>query len=373
MNRAAMVGGVPATVAAFSRGKGGKRVRKASALGLTALAVAALAVLSAAQQTVTQRALISVEKIWDRAPHSAFTDLVEFKGELYCAFREGSGHVPGADGTNGTIRVVASRDRQNWRSVALLREDGVDLRDPKLSVTPDRKLMVLMGGSTYHGATLVKYATRVSFSDDGVNFTRTSPVAMDEKVKTDRDWLWRVVWHRGVGYGVLYQGQGDAIKAHLVETRDGVSYRHVAQIELTGRPSEAAVGFMPNDEMIVLIRRDGESKNGFVGTSRAPYTAWQWKELPARIAAPQFVRFGNGKLLAVSRGYLADGKYNTHLAWFTTAGEYRPFLTLPSGGDTSYAGMVVDGDGLLVSYYSSHEGKSAVYTALINLKALAAE
>lgn len=345
-------------------------MRRNFALALVVLFSSVTATPPAAQQTITQRALVSVEKILDRAPHSACTDLIKFRGEFYCAFREGTGYVPGADGTKGTIRVIASRDSQNWRSVALLHEEGIDLRDPKLSVTPDQKLMALMGGSTYHGMTLVGFAPRVSFSDNGVIFTPPSPVAMDAKVKTDRDWLWRVVWHRGTGYGVMYQGQGDAIKAHLVETRDGVRYRHVAQIELTGRPSEAAIGFTPNDEMIVLIRRDGESKNGFVGTSRAPYTAWQWKELPARIAAPQFVRLQNGKLLAVARGYLPDGKYNTHLAWFMTAGEYRPFLTLPSGGDTSYAGMVVDGGGLLVSYCSSHEGKAAIYFATLNLKAL---
>jgi hypothetical protein len=349
-------------------------VKRNFALALVALLAAAPSTPPAAQQTVAQRALVSVEKIWDRAPHSAFTDLVKFRGEFYCAFREGTGHVPGADGTNGTIRVIASRDGENWQSVQLLSEGGVDLRDPKLSVTPDQRLMLLMGGSTYHGEKLIKYATRVAFSEpSGRGFVGPSPIALDPKVKTDRDWLWRVVWHRGRGYGVVYQGQGDAIKAHLVETREGVRYRHVSTFELTGRPSEAAIQLLPDDQMVVLVRRDGESKNGFVGTSRAPYTHWSWKELPARIAAPQFVRLKDGRLLAASRGYLPDGKYNTHLAWFTAAGEYRPLLTLPSGGDTSYAGMVAEGDGLLVSYYSSHEGKSAIYTALINLKALAAE
>ena len=46
---------------------------------------------------------------------------------------------------------------------------------------------------------------------------------------------------------------------------------------------------------------------------------------------------------------------------------YEPVLTLPSGGDTSYAGMVWH-DGLLwVSYYSSHEGKTAIYLARVKL------
>ena len=45
----------------------------------------------------------------------------------------------------------------------------------------------------------------------------------------------------------------------------------------------------------------------------------------------------------------------------------EPALTLPSGGDTSYAGLVWH-DGLLwVSYYSSHEGKSSIYLARVKL------
>ena len=50
----------------------------------------------------------------------------------------------------------------------------------------------------------------------------------------------------------------------------------------------------------------------------------------------------------------------------TLDGEYDPVLTLPSGGDTSYPGLVWH-DGLLwISYYSSHEGKkSAIYLAKV--------
>jgi hypothetical protein len=40
-------------------------------------------------------------------------------------------------------------------------------------------------------------------------------------------------------------------------------------------------------------------------------------------------------------------------------------LTLPSGGDTSYAGIVLHKGMLWVSYYSSHEGKAAIYLAKV--------
>ena len=40
---------------------------------------------------------------------------------------------------------------------------------------------------------------------------------------------------------------------------------------------------------------------------------------------------------------------------------------LPSGGDTSYAGMVWHDGMLWISYYSSHEEKTAVYLARVTL------
>jgi hypothetical protein len=40
---------------------------------------------------------------------------------------------------------------------------------------------------------------------------------------------------------------------------------------------------------------------------------------------------------------------------------------LPSSGDTSYPGLVLEGDRLLVSYYSSHEERTAIYLAEIDL------
>ncbi len=38
---------------------------------------------------------------------------------------------------------------------ALVAEKGIDLRDPKLSITPDDRLMIVAGGSVYEGKTLL--------------------------------------------------------------------------------------------------------------------------------------------------------------------------------------------------------------------------
>ena len=46
-----------------------------------------------------------------------------------------------------------------------------------------------------------------------------------------------------------------------------------------------------------------------------------------------------------------------------------PLLRLPSGGDTSYPGMVWHENTLWVSYYASHEGKAAIYLATLQWSA----
>jgi len=53
-------------------------------------------------------------------------------------------------------------------------------------------------------------------------------------------------------------------------------------------------------------------------------------------------------------------------------GTMTKLLKLPSGGDTSYPGLVWHNDMLYVSYYSSHEGKASIYLAKVKVKPNAA-
>ena len=162
--------------------------------------------------------LVSVEKIWDRAPHSAFTDLARWRGRWYCTFRESEAHVGG----DGRIRVLESADGRRWEPVALIAEEGVDLRDPKLSVTPEDRLMIVAGGSVYRGTkTLKGRQPRVMFSSDGRKWTAPRPVL------EEGEWLWRVTWHDGKAYGASYNPSGndaDDWSLKLFAGNDGVSY-----------------------------------------------------------------------------------------------------------------------------------------------------
>lgn len=337
------------------------------------LLLAALGTLAPAGRAVAQEEqepAFPIVKIWDRAPHNAFTDLARFRGKFYCTFREGTGHVPGTSGADGTIRVIVSEDGETWKSVALLADEGVDLRDPKLSVTPDGRLMLVMGGSYYDGTTLLKRHPRVAFSNaEGTSFGDPIPVKIDPAVSNDRDWLWRVTWHEGTAWGVVYQNKpGAAWGLHLVRGTDGIAYEAVTTFDLDGRPNESTVRFLPDGRMVIVTRREGSDTRGRVGHGRPPYREWTWSDLPIRLGGPNFCRLPDGTLILGTRNY--QPRVSTVLGRMTLDGGFTRLVELPSGGDTSYPGLLVHEDELWVSYYSSHEGRTSIYLARIPLELL---
>ncbi len=316
-----------------------------------------------------------VRKVWDAGKHNAFTDLVRFRDRWFCTFREGDAHVGG----DGKVRVLTSADGEAWESAALLAEKGIDLRDPKFSVTPDGRLMVVAGGSVYEGTKLLGRQPRVAFSKDGKEWTPT------QKVLQEGDWLWRVTWHGGKCYGVSYNAAARGTEAakeaaktgkaepgpadwklKLVVSTDGVKFDLVTHLDVPGDPNETTLRFAPDGTMVALVRREAGDKNGWVGTAAAPYKEWRWKDLGARVGGPNFVFLPDRPAVAAVRLY--DKPVRTSLGPLDVAeGKFTEVLKLPSGGDTSYAGLVWHDDLLWVSYYSSHEGKSNIYLAKVRV------
>jgi hypothetical protein len=320
--------------------------------------------------------LVESAKIWDAAPHNAFTDLIRFDNRWICTFRESDAHVGG----EGKLRVLTSSDGKKWESVALLAEKGIDLRDPKLSITADGRLMIVAGGSVYEGKKLLGRQPRVAFSKDGKDWTPT------KRILSEGEWLWRVTWQGSKCYGVSYDASQRTTSAakeaatsgkvkpgaadwklKLWVSADGEKYDLITHLDVPGHPNETTLRFGPNEEMVALVRREGGNQNGWVGTSQAPYKEWAWKELSARIGGPNFLFVPDGPILAATR--LHEPKVRTALSLFDPkAGTLTETFTLPSGGDTSYAGLVWHDNYLWVSYYSTHEKKSSIYFAQLKVR-----
>ncbi len=301
--------------------------------------------------------LIEVRKIWDQAPHNAFTDLVHWKGRWWCAFREGTGHV----NYHGKLRVIVSDDGREWKSAALMSAVFADLRDAKLEVTPSGELM-LYGAGAMHPPITFRHQTVAWFTRDGDQWSE--PV----KIADPNYWLWRVTWHKGTAYGFAYGTRGDNRWIRLYRSKNGRKFELLADKVFTeGYPNETSLVFAGDDTCYCLLRRDGKPATGKLGIARPPYKEWQWKDLGTRIGGPQMVQLADGRLLAVVRLY--DGKVRTSVCWIDPRqGRLHEALKLPSGGDCSYAGIVVDDAGVIwISYYSSHEGKTSIYLAKVGV------
>ena len=302
--------------------------------------------------------LVSVRKIWDQGKHNAFTDLVRFQERWFCSFREADAHVGG----DGRLRILESVDGERWESAALLTEAGIDLRDPKLSVTPDHRLMLAAGGSVYGGTKKLQgRQPRVAFSKDGKEWTQP------RRFLAEGDWLWRATWHEGVAYGVSYlldPGQPDAERfIQLYRSTDGLDWKQTALLQVPDKPNETTIRFLRSGEAVALVRREAGDRGGWIGSSRAPFTEWKFTRTSCRLGGPNFIELPDGSLVAGSRDHSrATPKFSL---FRMTHDRLEPVLTLPSGGDCSYPGLVWH-DGLLwVSYYSSHEGKAGIYLAKV--------
>jgi hypothetical protein len=318
-----------------------------------------LLALGGGSQPAPAPSIVSVARIWDGGAHNAFTDLIRWRDRWYCSLREADAHVGG----DGRIRVLVSTDGGAWTSAALIAETGIDLRDPKLSITPENRLMIVAGGSVYQGTRLVSRQPRVMFSADG------NAWSAPQRVLDEGDWLWRVTWNDGRAYGVTYRtapGASAEWTVTLVSSADGRAFDRVTTFDVKGRPNETTLRFMPDGEMVALVRREAGDLKAWLGRSRAPYTTWTWRETPQQIGGPNFIRLPDGELWASGRSY--PGGPKTVVARLALDGGYEPVLTLPSGGDTSYAGMAWHEGLLWVSYYASHEGKTAIYLARVKVR-----
>ena len=299
--------------------------------------------------------IVEVKKIWDSAPHNAFTDLARFNNQWFCVFREGKAHVS----PDGAVRVLRSDDGLKWNSAALITSTNADLRDPKIVITPKKELMLTAAGALHRPAKR-NHQTFVWFSEDGTNWDAPAPIGDPDM------WLWRVTWNEGTAYSVGYDTSGGFF-VRLYSSSDGKAFKSlVPKLFEEGHPNESSIVFEPDKTALCLLRRDGDPATGKLGFAEPPYTAWEWKDVGVKVGGPHMLRLPDGRLVGCVRLY--DGAVRTSLAWIDrTSGKLTEFQKLPSSGDSSYAGLVWHEGLLWVSYYSSHEGRTSIYLAKVKL------
>ncbi len=327
----------------------------------SALAVALMSMLLSTAACAAEPArptlrLINVKKIWDKAPHNAFTDLVRYQDRFVCAFREASEHKGGIQGSR--IRVISSSDNGNtWQDEGSLSDERGDIRDAKLSVMPDGRLMLLTAIQLFDKQVGL-HQSLAYFTNDLKNWDGPHDVG-------DRDyWMWGMAWHKDIGYTIGYNAAAGYV-ARLYQTTDGLQYSTlVDSLEGMPKPNESSFAFK-GDTAYCLMRVFGPA---FLGTAQPPYDHWTWTQASEAVGGPKLIVLPTGQLLGGGRRYLPDKTWKTSLLWIDPqTARIEEALQFPSGGDCSYPGMVLIDDTLYVSYYSSHEGigHTSIYFARV--------
>lgn len=309
----------------------------------------------------------------DNVVHKAFTDLIYFNNQFFLTYRESNAHVYGRD---GIVKVYNSQDATDWKLLKEFKVNGVDLRDPKFSVNGE-ELSLYIHGSKYQGQKLIElsdYTSKFSISN---GWQTLQNVALDNlktntsKITGNEAWPWRITWYNNIAYAFGYSADN---QIDLYTSADGLYFKGTNTSFVPNNyfsyANEATIRANSKGVFYAVIR--GKQDIFLVKSSNNQSKSWEvFDKIPAfAFGGPNFL-FYNNKMLITGRDsnimkvvlYSYDLDTNT----------YKQSYVFPSGGDCGYAGMVIKGDELWVSYFSSHErsrGGASVYVVKINLKDL---
>jgi hypothetical protein len=229
----------------------------------------------------SQEDSIRITKVWDKENHNAFPDLVQFKDFFYITFREGANHV--GNENSGKVRIVRSKNRQDWESVALFDMDAEDVQEARLSIRPDGTLMAIVAAGIFKDGRYLTLAPYVSVSDkSGTHFSKPEKTTFGKDINPTLDWIWRITWNKGTGYGIMYTAdykmvEGKRVRtmfAQLLSTKDGKHYDKVPGIEIDGSPNESTIRFDQKGKMYIMVRRETGDQMGILAVSDFPYQSW---------------------------------------------------------------------------------------------------
>jgi len=315
-------------------------------------------VLSCCNSTDSCKNDIIITKIWDNSPHNAFTDLIKFNGTYYCSYSEEYSSSIDTSEAWGSIRIIRSKTGKNWESVDLIQKKGMNLCNPRLSITPDRQIMIIMDGTT---------APLVSFSDKkGDVFSDPETVNTETTITSERKRLWKTTWFRGTGYALLYKSESKDDKISLMKTIDGKNFEKITKIEVDGLFDESTLRFDQKGRMYALINREDGDKRGTLGMSDWPYRKWSFHKMNDNPDRYNFT-IVNKKIVMVAPG-MSKPELHTGILTVNKNGDLEELVKLPIGKKSCYPGILTEPGNLLVSCCSAHEGKSAIYLIKIPIK-----
>ena len=282
---------------------------------------------------------------------------------MFCCFREAHNHIS----ADGKIRLLRMDFAGNKLAEQCLSLPGVDLRDPKLSITADGKLLLLAYARHTRADNSTLFGQPVNYlSTDGHSWS--SPRYFADK----NWWLWRLRWHKGQAMGFAYNRGQQALNLYQGDPRRTFNLIHPKAFSLAkqgkGYPNESDIVFSDDDTAYALIRRDADTCTAQLGRASPPYTRWHWVDLGEYIGGPVMLKLDSGKVVVAGRYWQGLQPRTAIFELALATAKLQLKLVLPSAGDCSYPGLLVKDNTLYMSYYSSHiDNKSNIYLAKISL------
>ncbi|HSI65036.1 MAG TPA: exo-alpha-sialidase [Candidatus Saccharimonadia bacterium] len=286
--------------------------------------------------------------------HNAFTALRRFKGNLWLAFRSGEAH----NSATADVIVLRSKDGKEWTQ-ALKFDVAQDDRDPQLVVTDKRLFLYVpaMDGKELN--------TWLRYTDDGESWSEP------QKIYEPQFILWKPLVHDGTFYAAAHKkdesSNGKGREVHLVKSADGIKWEKVSTIRAGNWESETTMYFDEKHHAVAFLRQKYGSPQAQILESEPPYATWSARPADVNHFSGHSVHTFRGVTYLLSR-IMGPGKTTGSMIYTFADGKLTPYCQLPSGGDCAYLEAVEDGPNMLVSFYSTHEGKTNIYLATVPLK-----
>jgi hypothetical protein len=327
--------------------------------------------------------------------HNSNTDLIRWNNQLYVAYVSSPFHF-GNDASVMHVRRSPDLGRF-WEEVASFNPPDEDIRDPKFAIIGNRLFLYALKNTNFIAE---PYISVYSYTENGVEWTPF------ETIPGLDGWLfWRPKTQDGVTfYNSAYWWEHG--KSILLRSTDGIQWETVSQIYSGGRNDETEIEFRPDGSLIATGRLEyGEATDAIFGdpkgatlisVSAPPFTTWteRLQSPVTRLDGPYLFTY-HGRTYAVGRyqpdlgmsgPFTAQGSClaRKRTALFEVRESGLAYLTdLPSAGDTSYVGLVLDGDQAYATYYTSRTDRdfpwivgmlspSHIMMAKLDLKAMEA-
>jgi hypothetical protein len=297
---------------------------------------------------------IEVRKVFANGKHNAFTAMRRFKGDLWLAFRSGDAH----NSATADVLVLRSKDGRDWQPAFTL-DATKDDRYPQFLVTEKRLFLYSPG---MNGAAL---DTWLVYTDDGLTWSAPRKVFEPQFI------LWKPCVHQGVFYAAAHKkddsGGGKAREVRLVKSTDGIQWDTVSTIRAGNWESETTLFFGPGDHATAFLRQKYGSPQAQILESDPPYANWTARAADVTHFSGHSIHTFRGVTYLLTRTMGEKREAGASIYTFA-GGKLTRYCDLPAGGDCAYLEAVEDGPNMLVSYYSTHEGATNIYLAVVPLK-----